>query len=293
MNIKFITKRFLFWILPYFLYVWLRKISKPIFNRSRILALVKPNSRFKDIHKGKRCFILCNGPSINKQNLLLLKDEIIFSVSSGYHHKDYAVIRPKYHCVPPVTYGLITKRDVSDWFKEMDSKVGDAEIFLNYSEEQLIKSRNLFQGRSLNYFFMNNSFRDYSVEAIDISKEIPSVQSVSIMCLIIAVYMGFEQIYLLGVEHDSFKTKEYKYFYKPTVLKNKDFMVVKNDDLFLKQEELFSYAVLWSQYRKIKEIAIKNSISIYNASLGGALDIFERVSFEEVASSGKNNENKG
>lgn len=282
MNIKFITKKFLFWILPYGLYLWLRNIKKPILNQQRMLALSKSNSRFKDIHKGKRCFIICNGPSINKQNLMPLKDEIIFSVSSGYHHKDYCSISPKYHCVPQITSGLISKTDAVNWLKEMDSKTGNAELFLNYTERPIVEEFNLFTGKKVNYVFMHGSFLNDHSGIIDISGRIPSVQSVPIMCLIIAMFMGFNKIYLLGVEHDSFRTGEYKYFYNPTVLKDKDFMVVKNEDIFLKQEEFIAYAILWQQYRKIKDIAIKNNISIYNATLGGALDVFERVNLDEV-----------
>ena len=41
-------------------------------------------SKFKDIHKGQRCFIIGTGPSLNKTNLSLLKDEICFGVNTLY-----------------------------------------------------------------------------------------------------------------------------------------------------------------------------------------------------------------
>ncbi len=282
MNYKFIFKRIIFVFLPYGIFVWLRKIKLPVFNRKKILFLCRPNINLKDIHSGKRCFIVCNGPSVNKQNLKPLKNEFVFSVSSGYHHKDYALIQPRYHCVPQITYGLISENDVVKWLSEMQSKIGGAEVFLNYTEHALVQKYKLFPNKKISYLFMHGLLKNKYNGRIDISGQIPSVQSVPVMCIMIAMFMGFNRIYLLGTDHDSFRTGEYKYFYNPTVLKDKDFMAVKNDDLFLKQEEFLAYSLLWQQYRKINEIAINNSISIYNATLGGALDIFERLNFDEL-----------
>ena len=46
-------------------------------NERRIAAL-------KDIHKGERCFIIGNGPSLNKLDLSKIKDEYTFGVNAIY-----------------------------------------------------------------------------------------------------------------------------------------------------------------------------------------------------------------
>src|SRR5438445_9458842 len=104
------------------------------FSRALAFSLVhrrdlKQNRRFRDKHRGQRCFILCNGPSVLKQDLLPLRDEIVMSVSNGYLHKDFALIKPAYHFVPPVTYGPMTEQDFVRWFEEMDGRLGDVELF--------------------------------------------------------------------------------------------------------------------------------------------------------------------
>src|SRR6185295_12690269 len=38
--------------------------------------LLKRNEIFRDRHKGKRCFVIGNGPSLKNQDLSLLADEI-------------------------------------------------------------------------------------------------------------------------------------------------------------------------------------------------------------------------
>jgi hypothetical protein len=66
--------------------------------------VLRANSRLLNRHKGERCFILCNGPSIAQQDIRPLKNETLFSVSNGYLHPDFAEIHPRYHCLPQLTY---------------------------------------------------------------------------------------------------------------------------------------------------------------------------------------------
>lgn len=287
MKVDALFRKFLYWTLPNGFYEVGHKIIayKLAQKKKKKLAVCKNNIQYKDIHKGQRCFILCNGPSINKQDLLPLQNEVVFSVSSGYHHKDYATIKPKYHCVPRITYGKLTINDVVNWFKEMDQKIGDADLFLNYTEESLVKENGLFKDRKVNYLWMEGESYGDLCKIYNLTEIIPSPQSVPIMCLIIAMYMGFKKIYLIGTEHDSFRTGEYKYFYKPTILAGKDYSVTADGKIspdYSLYEELTAYAILWKQYRFLKTIAVNNDISIFNATFGGALDEFERVELETV-----------
>ena len=50
--------------------------------------------KFKDKHLGERCFILGNAPSLKKENLSLLKNEIVFVCNKGYNAVDIGL--PKY-----------------------------------------------------------------------------------------------------------------------------------------------------------------------------------------------------
>jgi hypothetical protein len=274
------------WTLPFGLYTLvlnrMHALSEPK-QQNEMLPIVQRNITYKDIHKGKRCFIFCNGPSVNKQNLLPLKDEIVFSVSSGYLHKDYHVINPRYHLVPRVIYeGSPFTEDVAKkWFSEMDSKLGDAEIFLSVTEKELVERNNLFTNKKVNYIYFDNDSPIDRVEPIDIAVGSPCVQSVPIMCLIVAMYMGFKEVYLLGTDHDSFRTGDYKYSYTPTVFAERNFNI-EGDKVQSLYEELRGCAILWEQYRAMRKIADANKITILNATHGGALDEFERVNLDEV-----------
>ena len=249
------------------------------------LALASVNAAFHNKHMGQRCFILCNGPSVKQQDISLLKDEHVISVSSGYHHPNYRLISPEYHCVPTINYtAKFTRTDVVAWFQEMDDKLGNAILFLNYTEEALVREERLFPNREVRYVVLSGTFSDYGkFERPDISKCIPGVQSVPIMCLMIAIYMGFDHIYLIGTDHDQFRSREYKYFYEPTILRGKDSATDLEGNLVAGwYEELSNLAILWGQYRQVKQIAEKHGISIYNATAGGELDEFPRVHLDSL-----------
>jgi hypothetical protein len=93
--------------------------------------------------------------------------------------------------------------------------------------------------------------------------------TVTYSLLQIAVYMGFKDIYLL----------EYDCYYSPNS-KNQHFVEMKRiDPTFVTAAERMKYA-----YQEAKYMPIHNHIHIYNATRGGHLDVFERVSLEEVIS---------
>jgi len=253
-------------------------------ERDRIVALAAPNADLRNILQGKRCFILCNGPSVKHQNIRPLKDEVVISVSSGYMHPDYAEIAPAYHCVPQITYGLMTRSDVVAWFREMHQHLGDAILFLNHTEEALVREEKLFPGRDVRYVYLTGPFSHYSVHALpNVAAEMPGVQSVAIMAILISMYMGLNEIYLLGTDHDQFRSGEYKYFYEPDLLRGKDLTADENGKLRGGwHDELISLAALWSQYRSIRQIAASNNIGIFNATHGGELDEFPRVKLDSL-----------
>ena len=256
----------------YFKKKWLNCSEREKLNRNKLL---------KNIHKGKRCFILCNGPSVNDQNLTALRNEIVISVSSGYNHNGYAEIKPKYHVVPQITFGRFTEEDAIAWFGEMDRCLLSEILFLSSQQYNLVEKSGLLTTKHIHYVGMFGDFTgDLCVPSID--KYIPGVQSVPVLAIMIAMYMGFNRIYLLGTDHDWFIKKNYLYAFGPTIFAGKDPGVERDGrmpDLRL-ADELPIAATIWGQYRALREIAEKNKIKIYNATAGGALDEFERVDFD-------------
>jgi hypothetical protein len=115
----------------------------------------------------------------------------------------------------------------------------------------------------------------------DLTGPVPGVQSVAVMSLMVAMYMGYSDIYLLGAEHDSVRTGIYQHFYSghPDYV-NKDCAVGDDGSVTVPLiEEAAALVSLWRQYEAIKRIADEAGIRVYNATCGGALDVFPRVDY--------------
>nr|WP_245457149.1 hypothetical protein [Rhizobium leguminosarum] len=269
-------------LLPYGVHELRRRLS----NRQKlpldIARSLEENTQLAGLHAGQRCFILGNGPSVRDLDLSLLKGENVITVSNGYLHSDFDKFRSRYHCVPQITYGLMNSEDVIRWFEEMQSYLGAAELFLSSTESELIRNHNLFSGRTVRYLMLGKSFDDRSSdEIIDISQPVPRVESVPVMALMIAMYLGFEEIILLGVDHDHFLSSSYQYAFDLKVQKGKDFTANADGTVQTNRHDDFqSLARLWRQYRAISNIAKANGIRIFNSTPGGALDEFDRRPFQ-------------
>lgn len=246
--------------------------------------VLRANKTLFNRHRGERCFVLCNGPSVKHQDIRPLKNEVVFSVSSGYLHPDYKDIRPRYHCIPQLTYGKISPEVAVKWFREMDHNLGGAELFLDLQEWSLVQEQSLFSGREVHFVCMGRNYFPRTPANIEnLVGVMPRVQTVPILVIMIAMYMGFREIYLVGTDHDWFVKQEYKYFFEPGLLKGLDIGVRQDGTLETTLwDELPAVSKVWAQYRAVKGIAKAHGVTIFNATHGGMLDEFERVCLEDI-----------
>lgn len=251
-------------------------------NLKHFPALAR-NRNFYNRHLNERCFIVCNGPSLNTQDLKTLKGEVVISVSSGYHHPDYHEYLPRYHCTPQFTMSsAFTEELAVRWLKEMHCQVGKADIFHSIQDAPLIQRHNLYSGRDVNYLCMAGSFTGSPRQQIDLTSIIPGVTTVPIMALMIALYMGFKEIYLLGVDHDSYRSRVYNYFYDPSRQFGGGVTGFTGPVDTPVAEELLIYYKIFMQYRALHSIAQARGVTIFNATRGGALEELPRINIEDV-----------
>lgn len=252
-------------------------------------AQLRKNKDIHGRHSGERCFILCNGPSVNGQKLNGLKDEIVISVSNGYRHNFYAEIAPKYHLIPHFTFGSFTIEDALVWLGEMDERLKCEIVFVSTQQMQLVESEKKLGKQNVRYFFDQGDFTKYETIP-EFTRCIPGAKSAPILAIMLAMYMGFENIYLIGVDHDWFIKKNYRYAFGVTSFDGKDAGVDAGGAMpnMRLADELPNASALWLQYRALNRIAKANKIQIYNATLGGALDEFERVDINSIIGVEKN-----
>lgn len=261
----------------------IREIAEVMQTRriDKSYLVLQNNVQYKDIHAGERVFILCSGPSISQLNLTLLKDEKTIAVNSFYLHKDCQAISPTYYCEPAFEE-YFSFDTVAQHLREMERSTPRAHYFFGLEEKNIVDQMEEFNNRYVNYISFS---KDGDKSDIDLTVPVIGVQSVSIMALEIAVYMGFQKIYLLGTEHDFLVTGKYTHFYnyQESIAATEDKNLDDEGRMADSYDELLTAAyILWSQYKVLRKIAEKKGIKIYNATPGGVLDLFERVDYHKL-----------
>jgi len=257
-----------------------RTVTNQQLSRHAILA---ENQQLRDRHAGQRCFILATGPSIKRQQLRVLAAEACISVSNFFVHPDYAEIQPRYHCVAPY-HPPITEDGWQQWLGEMGAGTQGAELFFGMNDFDRNHSRGLFKGRDVHHLLFGGTLGQVEAHGIDLTRANPSPQSVTIMALYTALYMGFSEIILLGCDHDwILHVNASMHFYtedQHALNRNgyNEWFGGGLDGYFR------DYLALWSQYRAIAAAAEKRGVRIINATEGGLLDVFPRANLSTLIS---------
>jgi len=257
------------------------------------LSIIKHNSQFYKIHQGKRCFILGNGPSINSEDLSGLEDEFVFVVNQVAKSSYYEKIRPNYYfCVDPVFFSL----DVSDAldcqtinsFKRLHSELCNPVCFIPARFKKDIERYGI---KDLNIHYFVDSYRmtEKCKKLIDYSKVVPSFCTVVQYAITMAVYMGFDEIYLLGCDNTNIvatinsilkKDNNDMYSYSVTENENKrmERMVNKNG----LEAYCESYLFTLQDYRKLYEYCKQRNVHLVNCSSNSVIDSIPRQELRKV-----------
>lgn len=242
------------------------------------------NEPFRNLHKdGKRCFILCTGPSIKTQDLSVLRNETCIAVSNFCVHPQYDLIRPAYYCIPKLYFPPATMESAVQWFTDINARMGDAKLFLTYGDQDWVREHRLFQGKTVNYLAFGRRWDSLKKDGIDLTKPLPKMQSVPVMALQIAIFLGFKEIYLLGCDHDHLLHYGItRHFYEVKDHAISRTFTPSNTEWSPFEEEVRQFGLLSGQYRALRSWAEPQGIRIYNATPGGLLMTFERVRFESL-----------
>ncbi|WP_072235665.1 6-hydroxymethylpterin diphosphokinase MptE-like protein [Campylobacter coli] len=264
-------------------------ITPPKFENLKSYILKEKNSeacceselsKLYNKYLGRRCFIIGNGPSLNLHDLSLLKDEYSFAVNSFYYKTKETGFRPTFYVV----------EDTSVMKENLD------EIKKYHAQYRFFPTiyKNLIPKDSNTYFFTINrgfyekSSPNYCVPrfSTDITKEIFCGQSVTYINLQLAYFMGFSEVYLIGMDFSYIIPKSHK--------RVGDVLFSDGDDMNHFHKDYFGAGKTWKDpkldrvaqnYKMAKLVFESTNRKIYNASIGGNLNIFPRVDYSNIFSS--------
>jgi hypothetical protein len=288
-------KEFLKWITPYGVVELSRNIRRDYKYSKLYLKYKDPNALLalgknrilKDIHKNQRCFILGTGPSINKIDINKLKNEKCIFLSQFYFHKDYPNINPVYHLFS----GLSPHPDIPyqsglKFFKQIEDHVATGTLlFMNYLDKKFIEDNGLFAKHKVHYFYFKKNLNDIFKSGVDAAQVLYGAQGIPVMAIQIALYMGFKEIYLLGIDGCNDKETKASHFYDRQKSVVDGLRVEPADvlsDFYKLGTELHAFLSLMEEFRLLRKFIEKNDCKIYNATSGGVIEVFDRVDFDSV-----------
>jgi hypothetical protein len=215
---------------------------------------------FKDVHKGERCFLVGNGPSLAALDLRKLHGELAFTVNRGYLAANLGLPQTPYYIITdPLTYrpyldevrraqvGLrFYRADVFDLPEYIDAPHREAAIRVPFH-----RAPTMDEG----YFAADATtgvFRGFTV-LLDAAQ--------------LAFMMGCSEVFVIGCDLDFHQQDTHVYGTGPVEQQRRDVMPIP--------KVLRAMAVAADVFRRHGRV-------FANAGVGGRLDTIPRVTFSSL-----------
>ena len=227
-------------------------------------------SSVRDQFAGQRCFVIGNGPSLTAEDLSSLSNEITFASNRIAKIFDTTDWRPTYFGM--LDDDVVRAAGVKDGINRTEcSKM----FFLkeSYSSFHDIKGDICW----LHAWYQRKYLKNPQFSN-DLTKGVYCIATVTYMLIQIAAYMGFTEIYLLGCDNTYAVERNKDGTLKVNVGKRSYFGAES-------EQEKASIGASWEAdiaYGFAEKYSREHNFRIYNATRGGALEIFERRDLDEV-----------
>lgn len=233
-----------------YLHPWRRE------SRRKLAAL-------KDTHKGERCFVIGNGPSLKNTDLSKLSNDFTIGMNRIFLAADELGFSP-----------------------DILVCVNDLVVEQSVEEFNNLKMPKFFSWRARKWLNMDSYthflYTTYTSPrfATNVSGRIWEGATVTNVCLQLAYHLGFSEVILIGVDH-SFATKGTP----NTTIES------QGDDPNHFSAAYFGKGFRWQlpdletselAYRMARKAYEADGRRILDATIGGKLDIFEKVEYESL-----------
>ncbi len=256
-----------------------RNLKHPVALVKKIYKVQKEARRFsaedeeywielKGKYKGQRGFVIGNGPSLIMSDLEAIKDDISIASNKVYLAFPETTWRPDFYTVAdPLVWEKI-KNIVVELFPQVHIPT-----YLSKTSAKNIK------------YWKAVHLTPFSRFSGNLADKAVSGQTVTFENIQLAVHLGLDPIYIIGCDHN----------YPGEGINVKAGNAIKQGEQqthFIKNYRKPGESVLPAPiqdmeiaYQSAKDYCDKHGISIYNATRGGQLNIFERALLDEVLAS--------
>ena len=236
----------------------------------------------KNKHSGKRAFVICNGPSLNKIDFSFLEDEITIGTNGFYLNYENSKFLPTYYIVEDELVGEDRQDDLNNLSGPTKFFAMRLAYCLNRGNDVIYLKHNISH-----YYPWRSEHTNAGIKmrfSPDLSVASYGGHTVTYACLQLAFHLGIQTVYIIGADHnyvvpDAYTGKDI----------NENFIIEsKEDDANHFNKDYFGKGFRWHnpKVHKLEEAYINakkfyeyHGRKIYNATIGGHLEVFERVNF--------------
>lgn len=239
-------------------HVWAQKVGSTWHKNVRKLEA------YRDRHKGKRCFIIGNGPSLRQMDLSFLRDEITFGLNRIYlAFPDWGF----------TTSYLVSVNDLVLEQCAQDMKCLSVPKFITWRARHWLAD-------DPQAMFLDTDFTGEENFSGDATSRFFEGFTVTYVALQLAFFMGFDQVTLIGVDHN-FVTQG-----QPNQA-----IVSRGDDPNHFTPNYFGAGFKWQlpdldgserAYTLARDAYIQAGRRVLDATVGGKLTIFPKVDYRSL-----------
>lgn len=242
----------------------------------RAHRLIAKNKALKKASK-RTCFIIGNGPSLSEVNLQDLTDYDTFTVND--FHRDIIELAnfSNYHVMIDNAYYT---DEYIGYVRETVKKCTDTKFIFSYKGRNALKD---LKDSSRVFFVYQRLVQHGNFLKLDMTKNMTTSVNVVLAAIQCAIYMGYNTLYLVGCDFNSYATLKPTHFYEsePTYRINS----MGSDLQWSSMAHYHHYA--------LEKYAKSHGISIINATRGSLIDAYERVELASIYHSGYSDPSKG
>ena len=238
---------------------------------------LKRTKELKNTKKGKNCFVFANGPSMNLLDVEKIEkyqkagfDAICMN---SYIISDMAkMIIPDYYVLSdPASFFVASNRLISDDVMKTQEKQNKVlnELNIPLFMPAEYSSLNLFKNYYLFYNF-GNRFKSY----VNPLKPRGYPTTTAHKALTIACYLGYDEIYICGFDHDFFKNILVDKNNNPYLLVNHYYDEIEIKVIPETGKNVSTF--LWEQHQLFKNLERFKKYNIINLDTNGLVDTFPK-----------------
>ncbi|MCL2052424.1 MAG: DUF115 domain-containing protein [Lachnospiraceae bacterium] len=241
----------------------------------------------KNKFDGKRCFIIGNGPSLTPEDLDKVKNEYTFATNKIFYIFDRTSWRPTFYCCMDMNAFEMLEDKIA--LSDTEYKFLNARTHQKFNQDDKFDKTIYYLLNCLeNKIYLNVKKRalDEPVVSENVNEFVYQNGTVTFTAIQLAFFMGFKEIYLLGIDHNYPLTR----MASGKIISNEN----KNESYFEGMPKTdyqpgYSFYTATKCYQAARSYADAHGIKIINATRGGKLEVFERADFDSLFESTEEN----